>query len=776
MKQLEQIVLPQNGETPLQHSLTGKFNYSFAYSRSTDSQQTDTNGEDYLTFRTDGNRFVFVLCDGVGSSFMGDLSSKFLGERLCEYLDKLNMKLSADEINSRLTRWLNHLTFSASRLVRTFPLPEPSHSRFKNEWESKRKHGSQTTFTAGVIDLAQDSAWFASIGNSPLRIWNNAIELDLSPHNPTSVRQVVWSSQRGIIGNLYVFGLLHASVDFDYLVVYSDGFHLIGNTSNTPNQQLAAIDESSRQIGQAHCYDDVSFLKIQLNEFVSTPYNKIEGLELYIPEFFNVSAENFLNVSYRILWFHNEAVSHYEIKFLSADLTVISSYYCKYARWEGRIFERGVRFISVRAWQGGHPGKWNTPVKLPLFGTTTLAPPPLAAPPPKLLNSLYLLFGLIVAIAIILIMSMTSTPSVLSQAVISPFWIGTLTFIKGLTVSLLFIFIPSLAARITKTRSRVTQSIAEIVLFSIVLMLVEYLMFKQLGSSWLVYSIAIVSVLDAGGHALDHVGEERLNRSTKELESKQRQLDKKKKNTKQTQALLDDISQYTNMLRYVGNFNEIFNQERLLYLALPLGILSGVSVGLYKQTSTIGYVEYTIQHISIIAAIVLTYFVYRAILQMVLPVYISQWLRREKIVFTSDELDKFQDEKERAIGLGKTTTDLRELFLYDSVHNVLLLSVFLYVFLASINISLSWKEISFGVLFMLTVFSQLPFIIGQSLLRQYILNGYGGYARGVMESELKKDEYAPLLRKPEFLVALTTLGTGGLLFILAENFIKELFK
>jgi hypothetical protein len=76
----------------------------------------------------------------------------------------------------------------------------------------------------------------------------------------------------------------------------------------------------------------------------------------------------------------------------------------------------------------------------------------------------------------------------------------------------------------------------------------------------------------------------------------------------------------------------------------------------------------------------------------------------------------------------------------------------------------------------LTAFVQLPFVIGQSLLRKYILDNFASSARGDVESKLNKDEFAPLLKKPEALTAIFTLGTGGLLIIIVENFVKELFK
>jgi hypothetical protein len=398
---------------------------------------------------------------------------------------------------------------------------------------------------------------------------------------------------------------------------------------------------------------------------------------------------------------------------------------------------------------------------------------PKAAPPPKGIFPWQVIAVLMVlAVLLLAIPGFINLVSTINARF--PWLTVIFTFLKGFIVAAAFTLIPILTGFITRFKNQIVDSLVEILLFSIILVVVDLLMFQHVGSSWLLYSIAIGSVLVIGGHGIDYIRDEKVNCVTREIESKRQQLGEKKK-ASQTKALSDDIFQYNTMLRYAYTFGTFFYQEGYLYSALPLGVLSGVSLGIYEHTSAIGYIDFSIQHISFIATIILTFFIYKAIGQMVKPVYIGRSRSRHRIIFTSDEMEKLRGEKERIVGFGKTTTELRELYLYDSIHNVLLLCIFLYLFLGSIAVTFSLKIAAFAILLMLTLCSQLPFMIGQSLLRQYILRGYGGYARGVMENELKKEEYAPLLKKPELWLAFSSLGTGGLLFFLAEKFIKELF-
>ena len=60
----------------------------FAYSRSSDSMASQIEGQDYLCFRHNDQKLVFIIADGVGSSFCGNLAARILGDNLLDWLGR----------------------------------------------------------------------------------------------------------------------------------------------------------------------------------------------------------------------------------------------------------------------------------------------------------------------------------------------------------------------------------------------------------------------------------------------------------------------------------------------------------------------------------------------------------------------------------------------------------------------------------------------------------------------------------------------------------------
>ena len=71
--------VPQTIETPVTFAPVPNAYVRFAYARSSDSMANQIEGQDYLCFRHNDQRLVFVVADGVGSSFCGNLAARILG-------------------------------------------------------------------------------------------------------------------------------------------------------------------------------------------------------------------------------------------------------------------------------------------------------------------------------------------------------------------------------------------------------------------------------------------------------------------------------------------------------------------------------------------------------------------------------------------------------------------------------------------------------------------------------------------------------------------------
>ena len=78
--------VPQTIETPVTFTPVPGAYVRFAYSRSSDSMASQIEGQDYLCFRHNDQKLVFIIADGVGSSFCGNLAARILGDNLLDWL------------------------------------------------------------------------------------------------------------------------------------------------------------------------------------------------------------------------------------------------------------------------------------------------------------------------------------------------------------------------------------------------------------------------------------------------------------------------------------------------------------------------------------------------------------------------------------------------------------------------------------------------------------------------------------------------------------------
>ena len=103
--------VPQTAETPMSFVSVPNAYVRFAYARSSDSMANQIEGQDYLCFRHNDQRLVFVVADGVGSSFCGNLASRILGDNLLDWLWSLDIAYLGGEaaLSEAATSFLNRL-------------------------------------------------------------------------------------------------------------------------------------------------------------------------------------------------------------------------------------------------------------------------------------------------------------------------------------------------------------------------------------------------------------------------------------------------------------------------------------------------------------------------------------------------------------------------------------------------------------------------------------------------------------------------------------------
>ncbi len=322
---------------------------------------------------------------------------------------------------------------------------------------------------------------------------------------------------------------------------------------------------------------------------------------------------------------------------------------------------------------------------------------------------------------------------------------------QGLVLASVFSAIPLLAAKFTKARGRVYQSVAEIVLFTTTTIGIGYILFGFKGNNrWILYALAIVLFLEIGANLIDFIRGSIFHR-------------------------IDKTQQYKVLRKDAVSFDVMFNYEKILYAALPLGIVLGALIGAFQNTTQTEVTLLSIRAIALSAFLILVFFTIKSLRQMIVPMYRLTNLFNQAPVFTSSQREDNREKEEKIISLAFMSTELRKLYLFDSAHNILLMFLFSYTFIMTYGAAIEFKYLILFLIATNILFSQFPYVLGQYLLHQQALEQFEGIPRVDVDEKLNK--YAPLYPTFPFLAALLTSGTaGGLAFYLLDNFIKGLFK
>lgn len=250
--------LPQSKETDLQEQNTERFTYRYSYFRAKEAQDLNESGQDFLAFQARGNSFTFVLCDGVGMSFHGEIAAKFLGTKLLKlfenYLDK------EQDFPVFLYKSLQDWKQEAIEEVKVFQLPKETPWLLRDVLEEKRNHGSESMFIGGKIEMIpnQDEVNLLLVvhGDSFLQLFQeNKKCLDLIEYERNTENR--WSTHRGMIGEeLKIISKTLSRKEVNRIVIHSDGLRpLLHYNFEEVTQEIKRAQNSPTS-------DDISFLDI----------------------------------------------------------------------------------------------------------------------------------------------------------------------------------------------------------------------------------------------------------------------------------------------------------------------------------------------------------------------------------------------------------------------------------------------------------------------------------------------------------------------------------
>jgi hypothetical protein len=329
--------------------------------------------------------------------------------------------------------------------------------------------------------------------------------------------------------------------------------------------------------------------------------------------------------------------------------------------------------------------------------------------------------------------------------------------------------IPTLVYRFLGEGRRLARVATETLLFGAVLVGFGVWIFgAPILGIWIAYTVGVILLLEVGGHIVEWHLISTLER-------------------------LSQSGSFTAVQSAAGAVKRMFHHEVILYIPVPLGIVVGTFVGLIRRQTAQETVTFCLQLVLLGASLVLLCFLVYAFARMCdtlfeeasttsIPSIHEGPLRRSggpkgKALKAWAPMPKTKapTEKQKVFDIASVATDLRKVYLYDALHNFILLAVF-------VAITVQVWAVTPGVvpLIVATIvgafgFNQLPYMIGQSRLRQELLRPYRDSERRDVDEELTK--YAPLLPKWEFLsVLLTPLSAGGALYFLLGKLMENALK
>lgn len=274
----------QSKDIQLTQIARGPFLLRFASYRKGEDAKLELRSEDYIVSELTPEHTIFGLCDGVGSSYYGNIGSQFLGETIRNWLGKVsvpsssvfaqanNANLWLEELNNDLKNELDDKAVYATSVIKNRKITSQGELIQLAEKTQRDDFGTQSNFAGGIIwpktnDLPNGLVLLFWLGNARVRIFNKLEEnkfeelthLTRWGDNPEQLKEV-WSSKDGVVGNVYSY-----STDFSRIttvIAYSDGLEGV-EEEITPDIQGVKLESLIHQ-AQTIKDDDVSYLEISL--------------------------------------------------------------------------------------------------------------------------------------------------------------------------------------------------------------------------------------------------------------------------------------------------------------------------------------------------------------------------------------------------------------------------------------------------------------------------------------------------------------------------------
>lgn len=394
-------------------------------------------------------------------------------------------------------------------------------------------------------------------------------------------------------------------------------------------------------------------------------------------------------------------------------------------------------------------------------------PPPAAAPPPALFRRLVITLIVIALLVgglylVVRITGGASSPVAgqKSNTALTSTFSSMLLFISQIVLLTTAIcLIPTFVYRLTRRQARVIRVFVESLIYIALFQVFGLWLFGTAAlGTWIIYASALIILIEAGSHLVQWRKDSTLKRLVDGSSFK---------------SIKGDADAIEKMARY----------EVVLYIPVPVGLISGMIIGLIRHQTPLQIVEFCFQLVLSLAALVLFYFLCVGFKRMydplfkTIPASLPEFaLKKRKGKNTPKFPPRPQKNLDQQyIDLACDVSGLRKVYKFDALHNTIMLVAFLAVVTKVTFVAVDMKWIIASLLLLTLVFSEIPYGIGQYLLHQRILENYTGGKYAEMAKKLQ--DYAPTFPPWEFLGALLTTGTaGGILYVLFSQFIQNVLS
>jgi hypothetical protein len=242
----------------------------YLVARSSDSHAANIEGQDYLAWFSEGDGFCFVICDGVGSSFCGNIAARYLGERLLAFITNRGAaslsQHDARGVSTETQEYLQECQPRGNQLVAEVRLPDETPALLREALEqTRREHGSEAVFACGRLNLGLGTSRLTLMwmGDTAVQVFDQQGQrIELGGRWLNSDR---WSTKYGIdkrgaqlwtwVGDVQPLGI-------ERILAFSDGLAFAA-------EELHSLDDAELQrvVGNqllSATSDDVSFLDFRL--------------------------------------------------------------------------------------------------------------------------------------------------------------------------------------------------------------------------------------------------------------------------------------------------------------------------------------------------------------------------------------------------------------------------------------------------------------------------------------------------------------------------------